>query len=313
MKQNSLVILFAFCVILSSCVEDKRAYTETSSVEPAITLGKEKGEIDTQKTDSLIEQNETSGKEKGKTDSLRTDTTKTVAKDTVKIEAVIPAKTAAKESELPNFWEVLVLGISGLAFVLCIIILYRIRRLGKDVSYELRDVEENSRNRLHSYKNTIAERLGEIEQNCSKLKNNMDSLSARITSLESTGMPTKSINHEKERKTEAPKNDKEQETKRGYFGIVKVGGGIAMFNDYPKTRNDGAYFEVEYLDDNLCEFAPIELDRIRSIDAVNEAVEYNGDIAYAKSMEVTKKGKAVFDKGHGFWKITDKADIKLKN
>lgn len=291
MKQKSLVILFALCVMLFSCQEDKRPYLDSQS--------------------QTVAQSNTA--EKGKTDTLTKDTKKTVVKDTVKVEAVNSTKAVTQEGELPTFWEVLALGISGLTFVLCLVVWHRISRLGKDVSYELKEVEQNSNSRHHSFNNTIAEKFDAIGKTCSMLRGDMNLLSERIRSLESNGMPTKDVNHEREKKTEGPKDDKERPTKRGYFGIVKVGRGIAMFNDYPKSRNDGAYFEVEYLNDNQCEFAPIELDRIRSIDAVNEAVEYNGDIAYAKSMEVIKKGKAVFDKGHGFWKITDKADIKLKN
>ncbi len=297
MKQKSLVILFALCVMLSSCFEDQRTYMETQ-LPP-------------------VEQTDTSDKEKGITDSLKTDTTKAVAKDTEKVEAVIAAKAVTKESRLPNIWEILVLAISGLALVFCLFILRRIRRLGKDVSHELREAKHDSYESLNIYKKEMSDKCkkieGKIEGNCSDMKKDIERLSEQIRRLESNEVSLNNCCHENKNELEKPKEDKKQPIKRGYFGIVKVGGGIAMFNDYPKSCNEGAYFEVEYSDDNHCEFAPIDLDKIRSIDAVSEAVEYNGDMAYAKSMKVIKKGKAVFDKGHDFWKITDKADIKLKN
>ena len=175
MKQKSLVILFALCVMLSSCFEDKRTYMETQlpPVEQTDTSDKEKGEIDTQKTDSPEMQTDTVDREKGITDSLKTDTTKAIAKDTMKAEDVNSAKAGTKEGGLPTFWEVLSLGFSGLARVLCIVIWHQIGRFGKDVSHELRVVEQDC-HRLNSKNTMMGSRFDKIEKNCSDMRNNID-------------------------------------------------------------------------------------------------------------------------------------------
>jgi hypothetical protein len=279
--------------MLFSCFEDKRTQNVVT-VPP-------------------VEQTDTVKKENSKSDTLKTDSTRIIAEDTVKADAVTPAITVAKEDGLPSLWEVLALGVSGFLLFFCLFILHRIRRLANDVSHELRETERKSSNSLYSYNTKIGEKIDKIKESSSNMRNDIDLLSERIRRLESIGMPTSRNTKEKGEKTEVPKGGEKQVRKKGYFGMVKGGGGIAMFNDYPKSRNEGAYFDVDYLDDAHCEFAPIDLDRIRSIDAVSEAVEYNGDMAYAKSMKVQKKGEAVFDKEHYFWRITEKANIELKN
>lgn len=309
MKQTSkLVLLFAWCVMSFSCLEDKRIPTTTSIETPDAA---EKSIADTQKTESAVKQNNIEQRNKSEIDTLKKDTAKTKTEDIVKAEAAIPAMSVVEENRFPSFFEVLALGFSVFALVMCFAIFRLTRRLAKDVSREVRELGRDCSN-LHAENAKMSERCTKTEGVCSELRYEMGLLSLRIGRLESNRIPTKEINHESGSKTEGSKNDKEQAKKRGYFGIVKVGGGIALFNDYPKSPNDGAYFEVDYLDDNHCEFAPIELDKIRSIDAVGEAIEYNGDMAYAKSLKVLQKGKAVFDKQHFFWKITEKARIELK-
>ena len=294
MKQKSIVIVFfAWCVVMFSCLEDKRTLTDA--------------------TTSSIEQTDTAKKDNSNSDTLKSDSTRTIAEDTVKADAVTPATTVVKEDGLPSLWEVFALGTSGLALVFCFVIWHRIRRLGKDFSHELREAKQDCNKYLHDYNALITKRIDKTDGANSNMRNAIDLLSEQIRRLESTGMTTSKNTKEKGEKTEVLKNDEKQVRKKGYFGMVKGGGGIAMFNDYPKSRNEGAYFDVDYLDDAHCEFVPIDLDRIRSIDAVSEAVEYNGDMAYAKSMKVLRKGIAVLDKEHYFWRITEKANIELKN
>lgn len=294
MKQKTIIlVLFVWSVMSFSCIEDKR----TQNVVTA----------------QLVEQTDTTKKENSKSDTLKKDSTRAIAEDTVKANAVTPATTVVKEDGLPSLWEVFALGTSGLALVFCLVIWHRIKKLGKDFSHELREEKQDFNKYLHDYNTQITKRFDKTDGANSNMRNDIDSLSERISRLESSGMTTSKDTKEKGEKTEVPKGGEKQVRKKGYFGMVKGGGGIAMFNDYPKSRNEGAYFDVDYLDDAHCEFAPIELDRIRSIDAVSEAVEYNGDMAYAKNMKVLGKGKAVFDKEHDFWRITEKAIIELIN
>lgn len=295
MKQiANVIILVVLCMTLSSCFEDKRPQSYLN-------------EFDTEQADTLTNK-------KSEADTLNKDSIPTVQDDSVNINQqesqITDQQTfATGEDNSPNFWEILSLCVGGLALVLCVVIWYLMTQVEKELIHIVNKLEYDL-NKQRQYVNKKLEEYKKNEDKYSNIQIDLDRMSEKIKRLELT--PKDSTIHEERDVLEQQNDSNNQSLKRGFFGIVKVGGGISMFNDYPKSRNE-AYFEVDYLDDSRCEFVPIDLDRIRSIDAVGEAVEYNGDMAYAKSMKVRKKGKAVLDKEHGFWKITEKAYIELKN
>ncbi len=296
MKQRAnVIIFFVLCLTLSSCFEDKRpqSYLNEFNTEQADTLTNKKSEADTLNKDSIPTVQD---------DSLNISQQESQITDQLSF--------ATREDDSPNFWEILSLCVGGLALVLCVVIWYLMTQVEKELIHIVNKLEHDLNKQRQDANRKNEEHKKNNEDKYSNIQIDLDRMSERIKKLELS--PKDSTIHEERNVLEQQNDSNIQSLKRGFFGIVKVGGGISMFNDYPKSRNE-AYFEVDYLDDSRCEFVPIDLDRIRSIDAVGEAVEYNGDMAYAKSMKVRKKGKAVLDKEHGFWKISEKAYIELKN
>ncbi|MBR1933813.1 MAG: hypothetical protein IJ841_09035 [Prevotella sp.] len=278
--------LLVLCVVFSSCLEDKR---------PTNPMQSNTSQIDT-----------TSVK-----DSLSKDTIAQSKDSVAQAPVVYQAEIIKKEDDSPTFWELLSIGLGGLALVLGIVIWYLMAQMDRNVSHAIRELEQDMRLKISNANKIALDRCKNVEDKNLNLHTDVDRLSERVKRIENNY--TQSTNYVvSDRNFEEYTEEAIQPKKRGYFGIVKRGTGIAMFNDILKSRNEGAYFEVDYLDDERCEFSPIDLDKIRSIDAVGEAIEYNGDMGYAKSMKTLSKGKAVLDKEHGFWRITDKAKIELK-
>lgn len=280
-------MFFVLCVVFSSCMEDKR---------PTNPMQSNTSQID-----------RVSVKE-----TLSKDTT-VISKDSVAPAPVVyQAEVIKNEGDFPTFWELLSLGLGGLALILGVIIWYLMAQMDRNVSHAIKELEQDMRLKISNASKIALDRCKNVEDKSLNLHTDVDRLSERVKRIE-INYTTSTNSKNPDRSSEDFIEEVIQPKKRGYFGIVKRGTGIAMFNDILKSRNEGAYFEVDFLDDERCEFSPIDLDKIRSIDAVGEAIEYNGDMGYAKSMKTLSKGKAVLDKDHNFWRITEKAKIELKN
>ena len=99
--------------------------------------------------------------------------------------------------------------------------------------------------------------------------------------------------------------------KEGYFGIVK---GKGIFNDIFYSKQDECKFKVWFKSKgNEAEFEPIDLNRIRSVDGIEKAVDINSDevsLQDALSFIVTKRGKV--RKNGEIWEVERKGEILLK-
>ena len=99
--------------------------------------------------------------------------------------------------------------------------------------------------------------------------------------------------------------------KEGYFGIVK---GKGIFNDIFYSKQDECKFKVWFKNKgDEAEFEPIDLNRIRSVDGIEKAVDINSDevsLQDALSFIVTKRGKV--RKNGEIWEVERKGEILLK-
>lgn len=100
-------------------------------------------------------------------------------------------------------------------------------------------------------------------------------------------------------------------TKIGYFGMVK---GEGFFNDVYTSNQDECRFKAWYNDtETEAEFEPVNLNRIRSIDGIEKAVDYKDDevsLSDASSFYVIARGKVT--KKDDLWKVESPVEIKLK-
>ena len=99
--------------------------------------------------------------------------------------------------------------------------------------------------------------------------------------------------------------------KEGYFGIVK---GRGIFNDIFYSKQDECKFKVWFKSKgNEADFEPIDLNRIRSVDGIEKAIDINTDeisLQDARSFVVTKRGKV--RKNGEIWEVERKGEILLK-
>lgn len=291
MKKIMLYILFVLCITMSSCMKDNRqiAPYETRTEQKETTLSN----VDSTKQETAVTKDSVKGE---------------VAKNEPKV--IVQTQVIPQSDNAPSMWDLIAIGLSCFSLVLCIILWYLMAGLEREISHDMSEIGYDIGHKQSVANRHTLDRLKQLENNYANVHIDLGKFAERLLDIEAK-LKNASASSEKE-KAEITRV-KQLPKRMGYFGIVKSGNGISMFNDYPQSRNEGAFFEVEYYDEEHCEFSPIDLDRIRSIDAVGEAVEYNGNMAYAKSLKVKKKGKAVLDKEHGFWRITDKAKIELKN
>lgn len=99
--------------------------------------------------------------------------------------------------------------------------------------------------------------------------------------------------------------------KEGYFGMVK---GKGIFNDEYISKQDKCRFKVYYSNNgNEAEFDLIDLNRIRSLDGIEKAIEFDTSevsLEEASHYDLLKKGLAVKD--GDFWEIKQKVSVRLK-
>lgn len=307
MKTNRFICIVAIiCYLLAtSCVKDKRAdsqvYREgkTTSVsttqDSAMQDGVKTGAI---KQDSLVKDTTNVLEERTYSDSDATEQTSHVTD-----------LGQSRDDDLP-LWEIISLALGLLSITLCVIIWHICSHRFKDYDYLLKESEHETNKKLMNANRQVLNSGKVAGESMIKLQQRVDELEERLRKLEI--IPRNSTVWNQNSGVDTPSQTNTEAIQRyGYFGMVKAGNGLAIFNDYPKSRNEDAFFEVTFIDENHCEFVPFDLDKIRSVDAITSAVDYNGSMAYAKDMRVLKKGAAVFDSERNFWKITKKAIIEL--
>lgn len=307
MKISSYIYVAAIicCLLVTSCVKDKRADSQVYREEQTTSINTSQ--------DSL------------KKDSVRIGEVKPdcVAEDTTDVSEEC-ANSNGNSTEQPSYvtnagkerdenlhlWEIISLALGVLSVILCTVVWQICSHRFKDYDYLLKESEHETDKKLMNANRQVLNSEKVTGESVIKLRQRVDELEERLRKLEKTPRNSSMRNLDSGVDTPLQTNDNAFQ-RYGYFGMVKAGNGLAMFNDYPKSRNEDAFFKVTYIDEDHCEFAPFDLERIRSVDAITNAVDYKGSMAYAKDMRVLKNGSAVFDSERNFWKITKRAIIEL--
>lgn len=105
-----------------------------------------------------------------------------------------------------------------------------------------------------------------------------------------------------------PAND----VKGGYFGVNDDRGIIGKIY---ASATEEAVFQYYVKSDNLVDFEPLSLKRIRSISTIRTAVNVVGDsLQDATEMIITKRGRAIQreQSGQKYWEILYPAEVNLK-
>lgn len=105
-----------------------------------------------------------------------------------------------------------------------------------------------------------------------------------------------------------PAND----VKCGYFGVNDDRGIIGKVY---ASATEEAVFQYYVKSDNLVDFEPLSLKRIRSISTIRTAVNVvGGSLQDATEMKVTKRGQAIQreQSGQKYWEILYPAEVNLK-
>ena len=105
-----------------------------------------------------------------------------------------------------------------------------------------------------------------------------------------------------------PAND----VKGGYFGVNDERGIIGKVYT---SATEEAVFQYYVGSDNLVDFEPLSLKRIRSISTIRTAVNVvGGSLQDATEMKVTKRGQAIQreQSGQKYWEILYPAEVNLK-
>ena len=102
------------------------------------------------------------------------------------------------------------------------------------------------------------------------------------------------------------------EVRGGYFGVNDDRGIIGKVY---ASATEEAVFQYYVKSDNLVDFEPLSLKRIRSISTICTAVNVvGGSLQDATEMKVTKRGQAIQreQSGQKYWEILYPAEVKLK-
>ena len=101
------------------------------------------------------------------------------------------------------------------------------------------------------------------------------------------------------------------DVKGGYFGVNDDRGIIGKVY---ASATEEAVFQYYVKSDNLVDFEPLSLKRIRSISTIRTAVNVvGGSLQDATEMKVTKRGQAIQreQSGQKYWEILYPAEVKL--
>lgn len=306
-SKNIYVAAIICCLLMTSCVKDKR--TDSQVYRERQTLSENTSQ-DSVKKDSVKAEPESI-----KQDSVARDTTNVSEEgansdgNAIEQTSYVTNTGQERDDDLP-LWEIISFALGILSVTLCAVIWQICSHRFKDYDYLLKESEHETDKKLMNANRQVLNSEKVTSESMIKLQQRVDELEERMHKLEKTPRSSTIRNQKGDEDIPSQSND-ETIQRYGYFGMVKAGNGLAIFNDYPKSRNEDAYFEVTYIDEEHCEFAPFDLNKIRSVDAITSAVDYKGSMVYAKDMRVLKKGTAVFDSERNFWKITKRAIIEL--
>lgn len=293
------------CLLMTSCVKDKRADSQVYREEQTLS---ENASQDSVKKDSVKTGTIKQDSAAKDTTNVSEEGTTSDSNATVQTSYVTNAEQE-RDEDLP-LWVIISLALGVLSIIICVVIWQICSHRFKDYDFLLKESEHETDKKLMNANRQVLNSEKVTGESLIRLQQRVDELEERLRKLER--IPHNStIRNQNGGVDTSSQTNAETIQRYGYFGMVKAGNGLAIFNDYPKSRNEDAFFEVTYIDEEHCEFVPFDLDKIRSVDAITSAVDYKGSMAYAKDMRVLKKGTAVFDRERNFWKITKRAIIEL--
>ncbi len=281
-------ILFAFCLCLISCGNSSATSKNKSGVKI-----EEVNQIIKQNSDSLENKIET------KIKSLNSELLN-------KINEV--QKTQDKKSKSNNNKGLIYLWLSLLTCIMVWLVYCWNKTPEKKDYRRLEDEILSLENRLNSIlrkqEQDIVRSRNTIVRDNDAIQIQIQDLLQRVFKLEkSTSRVVESKNSEPQRV--------ESHHKEGYFGMVK---GMGIFNDEYNLKQDKCKFKVYYYSNgNEAEFELIDLNRIRSLDGIEKAIEFDASqvsLEEALCYDTLKKG--LVRKNGEIWEIVRKVEIVLK-
>ena len=189
--------------------------------------------------------------------------------------------------------------------------------------YKLQKSKDKIKKSLESHKVSIAKLMNDVlaignksgrssydsRENIVFLSRQIEELKAKLDRSSDISKSTKnSVSVRGKKDAALPAND----VKGGYFGVNDERGIIGKVYT---SATEEAVFQYYVGSDNLVDFEPLSLKRIRSISTIRTAVNVvDGSLQDATEMKVTKRGRAIQreQSGQKYWEILYPAEVKLK-
>ena len=189
--------------------------------------------------------------------------------------------------------------------------------------YKLQKSKDKIKKSLESHKVSIDKLMNDVlaignksgrssydsRENIVSLSRQIEELKAKLDRSSNISKSTKtSVSVRGKKDAALPAND----VKGGYFGVNDDRGIIGKVY---ASATEEAVFQYYVKSDNLVDFEPLSLKRIRSISTIRTAVNVvDGSLQDATEMKVTKRGRAIQreQSGQKYWEILYPAEVKLK-
>ena len=189
--------------------------------------------------------------------------------------------------------------------------------------YKLQKSKDKIKKSLESHKVSIDKLMNDVlaignksgrssydsRENIVSLSRQIEELKAKLDRSSNISKSTKtSVSVRGKKDAALPAND----VKGGYFGVNDDRGIIGKVYS---SATEEAVFQYYVKSDNLVDFEPLSLKRIRSISTIRTAVNVvDGSLQDATEMKVTKRGRAIQreQSGQKYWEILYPAEVKLK-
>lgn len=189
--------------------------------------------------------------------------------------------------------------------------------------YKLQKSKDKIKKSLESHKVSIDKLMNDVlaignksgrssydsRENIVSLSRQIEELKAKLDRSSNISKSTKtSVSVRGKKDAALPAND----VKGGYFGVNDERGIIGKVYT---SATEEAVFQYYVGSDNLVDFEPLSLKRIRSISTIRTAVNVvSGSLQDATEMKVTKRGQAIQreQSGQKYWEILYPAEVKLK-
>ena len=300
MKSYVVLFLFSFCLCIVGC-EAKQATDSSSNKESQVIASV--NDIVSSKTDSL-----------GK---CLEDLKEKIEDQNAEISSLNAEVHNLKEDEKEiSYWWLIGTAmfsvfISALLFVLLFVVWMK-----KKYHFLKEDIRRIINDKVKGFEKTKSNngkevKVVSIEKELRQLQNEQSKLRIELLNIKSQ---VDDNQYGVVKKTEVLKEVTPKEvkpTKVGYFCMVK---GEGFFNDVYTSNQDECRFKVWYNNtETEAEFEPVNLNRIRSIDGIEKAVDYKDDevsLSDASSFYVIARGKVT--KKDDLWKVESPVEIKLK-